>query len=324
MCLLLKILYAILQREVKTGVRQLRHSNSKVVVIIAFIANLLIAIAKFVVFFLTRSSSMFSEAIHSTADTGNQLLLLIGLKNARKKPDPIHPFGYGQEQFFWAFMVSIMLFVLGGLYSIYEGIERIQHKSEIENIYYAIGLLVFSMLMESVSFVKANKELKKIKGEKSLIDFLNKSFSVELIVVFFEDFAALIGLTIALVFILISHVTGKTIFDGIGSVLIGLLLCTIAFLLGRKMKSLIIGEAVPEQIANFVKKTFVKEDGVEGIADFKSMVLGENSMLVALEVVFKKNKNAEEIRYIIDKCEKEITTRYPQVKNIYVEVRTGE
>ncbi len=300
------------------------HSNSKSVVIVAFAANLLIAAAKFVVAFFTGSSSMFSEAIHSTADTGNQLLLLIGMKKAKKKADRIHPFGYGQEQFFWAFMVAILLFSLGGIYSIYEGIHRIFHREGIENLYLAIGLLLFSIVMESISFLKANKELKKIKGNMGIFEFLNKSFSVELIVVFFEDLAALLGLTLALIFILISHFTQNVIFDGIGSILIGILLCTIAFLLGRKMKSLIIGEAIPEKVADFIKKTFLQKEGVKGIADFKSMVLGEDSMLVALEVVFQKNKNAKEIREIIDSCEKEIMSYYPQIKNIYVEVKVEE
>ncbi len=300
------------------------HSNSKSVVIVAFAANLLIAAAKFVVAFFTGSSSMFSEAIHSTADTGNQLLLLIGMKKAKKKADRVHPFGYGQEQFFWAFMVAILLFSLGGIYSIYEGIHRIFHREGIENLYLAIGLLLFSIVMESISFLKANKELKKIKGNMGIFEFLNKSFSVELIVVFFEDLAALLGLTLALIFILISHFTQNVIFDGIGSILIGILLCTIAFLLGRKMKSLIIGEAIPEKVADFIKKTFLQKEGVKGIADFKSMVLGEDSMLVALEVVFQKNKNAKEIREVIDKCEKEIMSYYPQIKNIYVEVRVEE
>lgn len=300
------------------------HSNSKSVVIVAFAANLLIAAAKFVVAFFTGSSSMFSEAIHSTADTGNQLLLLIGMKKAKKKADRIHPFGYGQEQFFWAFMVAILLFSLGGIYSIYEGIHRIFHREGIENLYLAIGLLLFSIVMESISFLKANKELKKIKGNMGIFEFLNKSFSVELIVVFFEDLAALLGLTLALIFILISHFTQNVIFDGIGSILIGILLCTIAFLLGRKMKSLIIGEAIPEKVADFIKKTFLQKEGVKGIADFKSMVLGEDSMLVALEVVFQKNKNAKEIREIIDNCEKEIMSYYPQIKNIYVEVKVEE
>ncbi len=300
------------------------HSNSKSVVIVAFAANLLIAAAKFVVAFFTGSSSMFSEAIHSTADTGNQLLLLIGMKKAKKKADRIHPFGYGQEQFFWAFMVAILLFSLGGIYSIYEGIHRIFHREGIENLYLAIGLLLFSIVMESISFLKANKELKKIKGNMGIFEFLNKSFSVELIVVFFEDLAALLGLTLALIFILISHFTQNVIFDGIGSILIGILLCTIAFLLGRKMKSLIIGEAIPEKVADFIKKTFLQKEGVKGIADFKSMVLGEDSMLVALEVVFQKNKNAKEIREVIDSCEKEIMSYYPQIKNIYVEVKVEE
>ena len=300
------------------------HNNSKSVVIVAFLANLLIAVSKFVVFFFTGSSSMFSEAIHSVADTGNQLLLLIGMKRAKKKADKIHPFGYGQEQFFWAFMVAILLFTLGGIYSVYEGIERIMHRKPIENLYLAVGLLAFSIIMESISFLKANKELNKIKGDTPIFQFLNKSFSVELIVVFFEDFAALIGLTIALFSILIAYFTGNPIFDGIGSILIGILLCTIAFLLGRKMKSLIIGEAIPEEIADLIKNCFLEKEGVKGIANFKSMVLGENSMLAAMEVVFEEDKTAEEIREIIDSCEKNITQKFPEVKNIYVEVRAGE
>ncbi|BBB33065.1 cation diffusion facilitator, CDF family [Thermotomaculum hydrothermale] len=300
------------------------HNNSKSVVIVALLANLLIAASKFVVFLFTGSSSMFSEAIHSTADTGNQILLLLGMERAKKKADSTHQFGYGQEQFFWAFMVAILLFTLGGIYSIYEGIHRILHKNTIENIYLAIGLLLFSIAMESISFLKANKELKKIKGEESIFEFLNKSYQVELIVVFFEDLAAILGLIIALIFILISHFSGNTLFDGIGSILIGILLCTIAFVLGKKMKSLMIGESIPKEISDFIKKTFLEKDGIIGIVDLKSMVLGEKSMLAALEVEFKKEMTAEKIREIIDLCEKEITKKFPEVKNIYVEVRVRE
>lgn len=303
---------------------RLKNANHKAVVFVALGANLLIALSKLLVFFFTGSSSMFSEAIHSFADTGNQILLLLGMKQAKKKADALHQFGYGQEQFFWAFMVAIMLFTLGGIYSIYEGIHRVMHKEPIENAYLAIGLLLFAMVMEGISFLKARKELNKIKGKYGIYEFLEKSFSVELIVVFFEDLAALLGLTIALISVLLSHYTGNPIFDGIGSILIGLLLCLIAFILGREMKSLIIGEAIPKEIENFIKQTFLKKQGVLKIADFKSMVLGENSMLVAMEVVFEKNKTAEEIREIIDACEREIMEKYPQVKNVYVEVRIKE
>ncbi len=300
----------------------MKKSNSKHVVLIAFGANLLIALAKFTVFIFTHSSSMFSEAIHSFADTGNQLLLLFGMKRAKKKPDSLHQFGYGQEQFFWAFMVAILLFTLGGLYSIGEGLERIIHKHPIENVYLAVFLLIFSILMESISFSKAYKELKKLKGETGFFAFLKKSFSVELLVVFFEDLAAITGLSIALFCIFLSYLTSNSVFDGIGSVLIGILLCVIAFILGSEMKSLIIGEAIPDEMAKYVEKVFSNNKGVKGISDFKSMVLGEKSMLVALELVVEENLKADEIRKIIDKSEKEIRERFPEIKNIYVEVRT--
>lgn len=297
------------------------NNQSKSVVIVAFFANLFIAISKFAVFFLTKSSSILSEAIHSVADTGNQILLLVGMAKAEKKADSSHPFGYGKEQFFWAFMVAVFLFSIGGLYSFIEGIEKIRHSHPVENLLIAVGLLIISIILEGISFIKANKEINKLKGNLTVFGYMRKSFRAELVVVFFEDFAALIGLSIALVFILLSYFTGNPVYDGIGSVLIGILLMVIAFLIGREMKSLIIGEAMPEKVKNFIVKTFKNKKGVLEIADFKSMVLGENSMLAALEIVFEKDLNTEEIRKIIDEAEREITKKFPEVKNVYVEPR---
>ncbi len=299
----------------------MHNKQAKSVVMVAFLANLLIAISKFAVFFITKSSSILSEAIHSVADTGNQVLLLIGMAKAEKKADSTHPFGYGKEQFFWAFMVAVFLFSIGGLYSFIEGIEKIKHSSPIENLPVAIGLLIISIILEGISFLKANREINKLKGNLNVFQYMRKSFRAELVVVFFEDFAALIGLSVALVFILLSYFTGNPVYDGAGSVLIGILLMVIAFLIGREMKSLIIGEAMPDKVKNFIVQTFKKQKGVLEIADFKSMVLGENSMLAALEIVFEKNLNTEEIRKIIDNAEKEILQTFPEVKNVYVEPR---
>ncbi len=288
-------------------------------VFFALAANLAIAISKLVVYFLTRSSSMLSEAIHSAADTGNQVLLLVGLKRSRKPEDPVHPFGYSKEKFFWSFLVAIQLFALGGLYSIIEGVEKILHPHPIERPALAVGLLLFAMMAEGFSFSRARRAIMKEKRGLPVFKFLRKTAKTELMVVYLEDLAALLGLSFALLAVVLSHFTANPVFDGAGSLLIGILLVWVALFLGREMHSLIVGEAAPQEVLEFAKKAFESQPGVERVIYLKSMVLGDNHILLAGKVGFNPETSMEAVSQAIDMAEEEIRRRYPQVKRIFME-----
>ena len=211
-------------------------------IIAAFLANLGIAIAKVVGYVFTGSSSMLAESIHSFADTGNQGLLMLGYKLAERDATPQHPFGYGRERYFWAFVVSLVLFALGSVFSVVEGIEKIRHPHALEDLSWAIGILLGGILLEGWSFRTAVVEANHIRGRASWTDFIRRSRSPELPVVLLEDAGALIGLVIALAAVSLADVTGNPIYDGIGTLLIGLLLGAIAIVLAIEMRSLLIGE----------------------------------------------------------------------------------
>jgi cation diffusion facilitator family transporter len=294
----------------------------KKVVIFAFLANLSIALVKLFVFLISRSSSMFSEAIHSFVDTGNQVFLLIGINKSQKKEDKSHQFGYSKESFFWAYLVAVQLFTLGGVYSIYKGIQKIIHKEPLENIFYVIILIFFSILAENFSFQKAKKVIDAVKGELSYYEYIKKSINPEIIVVFLEDLAAMISLTIAFIFILLYLITKNPIYDGIGSVCIGVILLVAGFIIGGETKSLLIGEAAPEDMQRFVEKVIKSHRGVEKLIYVRSMVLGSDSILVAGKVDFKDNLNADEIGGVIDEIENEMRAKYPEIKKIYLEPDT--
>lgn len=293
--------------------------ENKNVVIFALFANLSIALSKLIVYFITGSSSMLSEAIHSIADTGNQILLLIGIKRSLKKEDRLHPFGYSKEKFFWAFVVAIQLFALGGLYSLYEGFHKITHLHPLKHYWLAIALLLFAMCAEGTSFLKAKKAVDRRRGTLPTFSFLKRNYDAEITVVFLEDLAAITGLSIALLAVVLAWITGNPIFDGFGSIFIGIILIIVAYLLGAKMKSLMIGEAAPDEILSYIKELFSKFKCVDRVIYFKSMVLGSDSVLLAGKVAFKQGTHLEEISSTIDSVEEKLRSRFPQVKRIYVE-----
>lgn len=293
--------------------------ENKKVVLFALFANLSIALAKLFVYFATRSSSMFSEAIHSIADTGNQILLLVGIKRSLKKEDELHPFGYSKERFFWAFVVAIQLFVLGGVYSLYEGVHKITHLHALKHYWLAISLLIFAICAEGISFLKAKKAVDRRREALSTFSFLKRNYDAEITVVFLEDLAAISGLSIALVAVSLAWITGNPIFDGFGSIFIGVILIIVAYLLGAKMKSLMIGEAAPENVLSYIKELFSEFECVDRVIYFKSMVLGSDSILLAGKVAFKEGTHLEEISSTIDRVEERVRNRFPEVKRIYIE-----
>ncbi len=288
-------------------------------VLFALGANLAIAISKFIVYFFTGSSSMLSEAIHSTADTGNQVLLLVGLRRSERPPDEKHPFGYSSERFFWAFLVAVQLFALGGLYSLWEGIRKILHPHPIKNPFLAVALLGFAMVAEGLSFARARRELTRSKGNLPIFSFLRRTTKVETVVVYLEDLAALLGLGIAMVFVLLSYFTGLAFFDGVGSIFIGLILIFVAFFLGSEMHSLIVGEAAPEEIIREAVKVLEAQEGVEGVVYLKSLIMGENNILLAGKVLFSPDTPMHVVSSSVDEAEKKIRERFPAIKKIFIE-----
>ncbi len=300
----------------------MKDNNSLKIVIIAFSANLFIAFVKFIVYLLTSSSSMLSEAIHSLADTGNQLLLFWGNIRSRKKPDITHPFGYSRESFLWGFIVAIQLFLLGGIYSIYKGFHKLLNPEPLKNFSFALIVLIISFMAEGYSFLKAKKVVDSEKGKMGLLEFIKRSYNTEINVVFIEDFAAMIGLGIAFLAIMLSKLFNCAFIDGIGSLLIGFLLVGVSLFLGREMESLIIGEAAPPEVIEYFKKILKSTEGIEEIKEIKSMILGTESIMLASNIKFKGELNSYEIGKLIDKIENVIKSKYPEVKIIYIEPQT--
>ncbi|TQL22161.1 cation diffusion facilitator family transporter [Streptomyces sp. SLBN-134] len=212
-------------------------------IVAALAANLAIAVAKFVAFLFSGSSSMLAESVHSLADSGNQGLLLVGGKRAQRQATPQHPFGYGRERYIYAFLVSIVLFSVGGMFALYEGYEKIKHPHELEHWYWPVGVLVFAIIAESFSFRTAIKESNGLRGDRSWKEFVRHAKAPELPVVLLEDLGALIGLILALGGVGLALATGDSVWDGIGTLCIGVLLILIALVLAVETKSLLLGEA---------------------------------------------------------------------------------
>src|SRR5262245_57794395 len=212
-------------------------------IVAALGANLAIAVSKFVAFAFSGSSSMLAEGVHSIADSGNQALLLLGGKKAQKKATEEHPFGYGRERYIYGFLVSIILFSIGGVFALYEGYEKIKHPHDLENWYWPVGVLVFAIIAEGFSFRTAIKESNEIRGKLTWSQFVRRAKAPELPVVLLEDFGALVGLVLALGGVGLSVLTGDGVWDGIGTICIGVLLVLIALVLAAETKSLLLGEA---------------------------------------------------------------------------------
>ncbi len=288
-------------------------------IVTALIANFTIAIAKFFGFVITSSSAMLAEAVHSLADTSNQALLLLGKKRSKKSPSAERPFGFGRERFFWAFVVSIVLFSLGSMYAVYEGIEKIRHPHEIESLWWALAILLFAMVMEAYAFQTAVKESRLYKGDHSWKSFIRRSRIPELPVVLLEDFGALMGLVFAFVCVLIADVTGNAVWDGIGTLSIGILLGLIAIILAIETKSLLIGEgALPEQSMR-IENAIISSPEVSSLIDMRTEYLGPETLLVAAKIEFSGETSPSDISADVDTIENRIREVEPLAKIIYLE-----
>ena len=288
-------------------------------IIAAFLANAGIAIAKFVGFIATGSSSMLAEAVHSVADAGNQALLLLGGARSRKDPTPSHPFGHARERYFWSFVVALVLFTLGGLFSIFEGVEKIRHPHEIESPMWAFAILGFAIILEGFSFRTAIVEGRRAKGRASWTGFIRHSKEPELPVVLLEDLGALVGLVIAIGAIGLAVVTGNGRWDGIGSVTIGSLLCLVAFVLASEMKSLLIGEGATTEDRARIVRAIEGSDPVVRLIHLRTQHLGPDEMLVGAKIEFTSGLSTRGVATAIDVVETAIRDSVPTAKVIYLE-----
>ena len=287
-------------------------------VIAAFFGNLGIAIAKFVGFAITGSSSMLAEAIHSVADTGNQGLLLWGRRAARRAEDAHRPFGYGRERFFWAFIVSIVLFSLGSLFAIYEGTHKLQHPEEVDSPQVALAILFVAAILEAFALRMAYQESRALAGRRGLWRFVRTTKIPELPVVLLEDTGALTGLVIAFGALMMAwHV--DPIWDGIGTVTIGVLLGIIAIILAIETRSLLLGEAASADDIADIHAAITADDRVVQVIHMRTEHVGPESILVGAKVEFVEGMSMSEVAEAIDACETEIRRRVPVVEVIYLE-----
>ncbi|MFI1175078.1 cation diffusion facilitator family transporter [Streptomyces melanogenes] len=288
-------------------------------IVAALGANLAIAAAKFVAFLFSGSSSMLAESVHSLADSGNQGLLLLGGKKAQREATPQHPFGYGRERYIYAFLVSIVLFSVGGMFALYEGYEKVQHPHEIEAWYWPVGVLVFAIIAEGFSFRTAIKESNETRGSLSWSQFVRRAKAPELPVVLLEDAGALIGLVLALGGVGLALGTGDGVWDGIGTLCIGALLILIALILAVETKSLLLGEAAGTEEVAKIRTAIVDGDTVTSVIHMRTLHLGPEELLVAAKIAVQHDDTAAEVAHAINAAEARVREAVPIARVIYLE-----
>ena len=288
-------------------------------IIAAMSANFGIAIAKFIAWGLSGSSAMLGEAVHSVADTGNQILLLRGGAVSKKKADAVHPFGYGRERYVYAFVVSIILFSVGGVFSLYEGINKLEHPHALENAWIPIAVLLIAVVLESFSLRTAVRDSNHVRGKESWIAFIRHSKSPELPVVLLEDLAALTGLVFALLGVLLTVITGNSVFDAIGTVAIGVLLVLVAIVLAIETKSLLVGEGASVADVERIRDAINAEPDVESLIHMKTLYLGPDELLVAAKIAFASRMKLADVATAIDAIEARMREQIPIARVIYIE-----
>ena len=287
-------------------------------ILYALFANLAIAIAKFGAAFWTGSGAMMAEAIHSMADSCNQLLLLFGMKQSTRPPDLDYPLGYGKSIYFWSFLVAVILFSLGGMFSIYEGVHKFTNPEPLKNPMIAVGVLVFAIIAESVSLWGCMQAVNKERHGRRLLRWFRESRSSELIVVFGEDVAALLGLVVALLAVLVAAVTGNPIYDAIGTIAIGILLVVIAFLLAIEVKDLLIGQGVEIHISDKMRKFLLERPEVDIIYNLLTLQLGPDAM-VAVKAKMRPTGSETDLLDAINRVEHDFRTAFPMAKWLFFE-----
>lgn len=294
------------------------HGSSAKAILYAFLANLGIAIAKSGAAIYTGSGSMLAEAIHSFADCGNQILLFIGLKQAEKPADEKHPLGYGKITYFWSFIVAILLFSMGGLFSVYEGWHKLHAPGELNQIWIALVVLAFGIVVESFSLLGALREIKYMRQDKPFWEWFIHTRNAELVVILGEDTAAIIGLVLAFVFVAIAAVTGNPIYDAIGSICIGVILLLISVFIGWRIKSLIVGRSAEPELRELIDRIINKDDSIETLLNTITIQFGAD-VLLAAKLKMRSGLSIEEAVKQINELEVEIKQQVPTVKWCFIE-----
>jgi cation diffusion facilitator family transporter len=294
------------------------EGGSRRAVIAAFLANLGIAISKLLGFLATGAASLLAEAIHSVADTGNQALLLLGGRRARRAPTPEHPFGYGSERYFWAFVVALVLFALGSIFAIAEGVEKLRNPHMLESPLVAYVILGIAILLEAFSLRTAIREAAKVRGEWSWWQFIRRATVPELPVVLLEDLGALLGLGTAVVGVTLTEITGNARWDALGSMGIGVLLGFIAIVLATEMKSLLIGESASSLLEDRIRAALTDGPEVRRIIHLRTLHLGPDELLVGAKLDFAA-ETVPEVARAIDTVEARVRNAVPIARVIYIE-----
>ncbi|HUV49131.1 MAG TPA: cation diffusion facilitator family transporter [Actinomycetes bacterium] len=288
-------------------------------ILAAMLANLGIAITKFFAFLVSGSSSMLAESVHSVADSGNQVLLLIGGRRSKRAATPEHPFGYGRERYLYAFVVSIVLFAVGGLFSVYEGVHKIRHPEELTNIVVPIVVLLVAMGLEGFSLRTAVVESNKVRRGLSWVQFVRRAKAPELPVVLLEDVGALIGLVLALAGVGLTAITGEAVWDGLGTVAIGTLLIVIAVMLGIETKSLLLGEGALRSDVDAIRAALLDGADIKDLIHMKTLFLGPEELLVAAKITLSSSASVADVAKAINDAEVRIRASVPVPMVIYLE-----
>ena len=294
-------------------------SSSKKVIYAALIGNALIAVTKFIAAFLTRSSAMFSEGIHSVVDTGNQVLLLFGLRQSKKPADERFPFGHGKEIYFWSFIVAILIFAVGAGISVYEGVKHLLHPRPIESPHINYIVLALAMVFEGGAWFFAWKEFRKVKGGYGYIQAVQRGKDPSMFVVLFEDTAAMLGLIVAFLGVLLGQITGNLYFDGGASVVIGVILGATAIWLAYETHGLLIGERANPEVAEKIREIVARQDSITLVNELATMHMGPEYILVNLSVDFSGDASADDVEGVVGQLDRELKEALPRVKRVFVE-----
>ena len=289
------------------------HGDSTRAIFFALGANFAITVVKGIAAFITGSGAMLAETVHSFADCGNQGLLLLGLRQSRTPPSPDYPLGYGKAIYFWSFLVAVMLFSVGGMFSLYEGIHKLQHPEPLEQWWWAVGVLVASIVAESISMRACLVEVAKARGERSLARWFRESRQAELIVIFGEDLAALCGLVLALIAILASVATGNPAWDAIGTLSIGVLLIVVAVFVAIEVKAMLIGQSVDPQVATAMRTFLEARPEIERVYNVISMQMG-NDVMVAVKAKMRPTSGDTGLVAAINSAEAAFRQRFAEVR----------
>lgn len=287
-------------------------------ILYAFIANLGIAIAKSWAAWLTGSGSMLAEAIHSYADTGNQVLLYLGLKQSQRPPDSEHPLGYGKLSYFWSFVVAILLFTMGGLFSIYEGLHKLSHPEPLSQIWVAIVVLVVAIVLEGGSLLGCLREIRLMRGDRPFREWLRHTRASELVVVLGEDIGAQLGLVLALVFLIMAWLTGNAVYDALGSICIGVILLVISAFIAWRIRALIVGRSADPEIQRAIDEIIAEQEAIEKVFNTITVQFGPDTMLAA-KIKLVDGISIDRAVQDINTLERALKARVPGLKWLFIE-----